>query len=82
MGERISVRLSDEMRAEIDARAASAGVTRAEAIRILLAGALRAADEGVDRTQIVRRLAMSPAQRVARSAEETRRLLAIRRRAS
>lgn len=83
MGERISVRVTDEMRAEIDARAARAGVSRAEAIRLLLKGALSASlHDGVDRTQIARRLAMSPAQRIEKSVEETRKLLAVRRRAS
>lgn len=72
------MRLTDEMLEELDARAAGAGVTRAEAIRLLLGRALAPQlDDGVDRTQIARRLAMSPAERLRTMAEETRRLLAL-----
>lgn len=68
---------------DLDERAAAAGVSRAEAVRLLLGRALRTgADDGVDRTQIAQRLALTPAQRVRRMAEETRRLLALVGRAS
>ena len=71
------------MLTELDRRAASAGVTRAEAIRLLLDDALRPRTvDGVDRTQIARRLALAPGERVRRMAEETRRLQALAARAS
>lgn len=77
------MRLPDEMLAELDARASAAGVPRAEAVRLLLGRALATGpDDGVDRTQIARRLAMTPAERVRRMAEETRRLLVLAGRAS
>jgi hypothetical protein len=70
------------MLAEVDARARSAGVSRAEAIRRLLEQVLGPGDDdGVDRTQIARRLAMTPAERLRVTAEESRRLLALTRRA-
>lgn len=66
------------MLAEVDARADLAGTSRAEAVRVLLERALApAAHDGVDRTQIARRLAMTPAERISRMAEETRRMLAL-----
>lgn len=66
------------MLTELDARAESAGVSRAEAIRLLLDQALStASDDGVDRTQIAQRLALTPAERITRMAEETRRMLAL-----
>jgi hypothetical protein len=67
---------------EIDRRAAAAGVPRAEAVRRLLGRALATGvDDGVDRSQIARRLAMTPAERLETMAEEARRLLALGRRA-
>lgn len=39
-------------------------------------------DDGVDRTQIAQRLALTPAERIRRMAEETRRLLVLSGRAS
>lgn len=79
----MSVRLPDAMLAELDRRATIAGVSRAEAIRLLLDRALGPShDDGVDRTQIAHRLALTPAERVRRMAEETRRLQAIAGRAS
>lgn len=82
IGDRIAVRLPVEMIAELDARAAAADVSRAEAVRILLDRALATGPEdGVDRTQIARRLALTPRQRVRSMAEETRRILALTRRA-
>ncbi|MFV0318678.1 MAG: CopG family transcriptional regulator [Microthrixaceae bacterium] len=75
IGDRVSVRLPDDLLAVLDRRARDAGLSRAEAIRILLDRALSpSSDDGVDRTQITHRLAMTPAQRVHRMAEETRRL--------
>lgn len=77
------MRLTDELLTEVDARAADAGVSRAEAIRLLLGQALDARrDDGVDRAQIAGRLAMSPAERLRTMAVETRRLLALTGRAS
>lgn len=78
IGERVSVRLPDETLKELDARAAAVGVSRAEAIRLLVDSALaNQPNDGVDRTQIAHRLALSPAQRLHRMAEETRRILAL-----
>jgi hypothetical protein len=58
-------------------------MSRAEAIRILLDRALSPGhDDGVDRTQIAHRLALTPAERVRRMAEETRRIQALVGRAS
>lgn len=72
------MRLPEAVLAELDERAAAAGVTRAEAIRLLLDRAMSAGrDDGVDRTQIAQRLALTPAERVRRMAEETRRMLVI-----
>jgi len=71
------------MLAALDERAQTAGVSRAGAVRLLLERALSASvDDGVDRTQIAQRLALTPAQRVSRMAEETRRMLALTGRAS
>lgn len=79
----MSVRLPAEMLLELDRRAKRSGTSRAEAIRILLNHALRAnPDDGVDRTQIAHRLALTPAERVRRMAEETRRLQRLVGRAS
>jgi hypothetical protein len=81
IGERIAVRLPDDLLAELDARAEAAGVTRAEAVRVLLRRALAMGNVGgVDRTQIAHRLALSPAERVGTMADEVRRLLALRER--
>ena len=78
IGERIAVRLPDDLLADLDARAQAAGVTRAEAVRLLLRRALAMGqDSGVDRTQIAHRLALSPAERVATMADEVRRLLVL-----
>lgn len=78
IGDRVSVRLPDQMLTELDRRAAAASVSRAEAIRLLLDQALFTnPDDGVDRTQIAHRLALTPAERVRRMAEETRRLQAL-----
>jgi hypothetical protein len=77
------VRLPEAMLVEVDQRAAAAGVSRAEAIRLLVGRSLSVGpDDGVDRTQIARRLVMTPAERVSTMAEETRRLLALSRRTS
>ena len=79
----ISVRLPAEMLTELDRRASAAGVSRAEAVRLLLDRALSSGrDDGVDRTQIAQRLALTPAERIRRMAEETRRLQALAGRAS
>lgn len=78
----MSVRLPDRLLGELDRRARDAGMSRAEAIRLLLDRALSPHPDGVDRTQIAHRLAMTPAERVHRMAEETRRLLALVGRAS
>jgi len=78
IGERVSVRFDDATLTELDARAATAGMNRAEAIRLLVASGLASQrNDGVDRTQIAHRLALSPAQRLHRMAEETRRMLAL-----
>ncbi len=77
-GEWVSVRLSDGVLAEIDARAGAAGVDRATVVAALVRRALRtASDDGVDRTQIARRLRMTPAERIATMADEAQRLAAL-----
>ncbi len=66
------------MLAVLDQRAAVAGVSRAAAIRALLDPLLSTSvDDGVDRTQIAQRLALTPAERVRKMAEETRRLMVL-----
>ena len=83
IGDRISVRLPPALLAELDVRAARAGIARAEAVRLLLNQALSSpVNDGVDRTQIAQRLALTPAERISRMAEETRRMLALAGRAS
>jgi len=78
IGGRVSVRLPAGLLRELDRRAALGGMSRAEAIRILLDRALSGAhDDGVDRTQIAHRLALTPAERLRRTAEETRRIQAL-----
>lgn len=78
IGDRVSVRLPAGLLRELDRRAALGGMSRAEAIRILLDRALSGAhDDGVDRTQIAHRLALTPAERLRRTAEETRRIQAL-----
>lgn len=77
------VRVSAALLTELDRRAAAAGVSRSEAARVLLDRALSSADDdGVDRTQITQRLALSPAERLRRMVEETRRLQALAGRAT
>jgi metal-responsive CopG/Arc/MetJ family transcriptional regulator len=78
IGDRISVRLPERMIVELDARADAAGVSRAEAVRLLLQRSLSSStDDGVDRTQIAQRLALTPEQRISRMVAETRRMLAL-----
>ena len=63
---------------EVDRRSVVAGTSREETIVFLLGRALSVGPgDGVDRTQIEQRLALTPAQRVARMAEETRRMQAL-----
>lgn len=82
IGDRVTVRLPADLLNELDRRARGAGLSRAEAIRLLLDRALSpTTDDGVDRTQIAHRLAMTPAERVHRMAEETRRLQVLHGRA-
>lgn len=66
----------------LDARAAAAGVSRAEAVRTILEAALLTTGDGVDRAQIEARLAMSPAERVRTMAESARRLMVLQGRAA
>jgi hypothetical protein len=77
-----AVRLPHELLAQIDARAAAAGMSREEAVARLLHRALATGPgDGVDRTQIAHRLRMTPAERVEAMATEVGRLLALTRRA-
>jgi Arc/MetJ-type ribon-helix-helix transcriptional regulator len=67
VGDRVVVRLPDELLADIDRRAAALGRSRASVIRSLLdevLGRSTAPDDGVDRTQLHRVLAMTPGQRM------------------
>jgi hypothetical protein len=64
--------LAPDVLDEIDRRARVLGRSRAAVIRSLLAEALGRAetpDDGVDRAQIRRQLALSPAERVRRMSE-------------
>lgn len=72
VGDRVVVRLPDDLLAEIDRRAAVLGRSRASVIRSLLDEALgrsTAADDGVDRAQLHRSLAMTPSQRMHHAVE-------------
>jgi len=67
IGGRVPVRLSDELVAQIDRRARILGRSRASIIRSLLLEALgdsAVADDGVDRAQIRRSLALAPRERI------------------
>jgi metal-responsive CopG/Arc/MetJ family transcriptional regulator len=67
IGARVPVRLPPDLLEEVDRRARTLGRSRASVIRSLLVGALDRtpnADDGVDRAQIRRALAMSPSERV------------------
>jgi metal-responsive CopG/Arc/MetJ family transcriptional regulator len=67
IGARVPVRLPDEVLAQIDRRARILGRSRASIIRSLLHAALGDAsvpDDGVDRAQIRRSLALSPRERI------------------
>ena len=67
VGERVPVRLPDDLLNEVDQRAHILGRSRASVIRSLLLDALGHAppDDGVDRAQIRRSLALSPRERMA-----------------
>lgn len=67
VGVRVPVRLPEDLLREVDQRARSLGRSRASVIRSLLLGALghEPADDGVDRAQIRRSLALSPRERMA-----------------
>jgi len=66
IGGRVPVRLPDELVAQIDRRARILGRSRASIIRSLLLEALDSAvpDDGVDRAQIRRSLALAPRERI------------------
>ncbi|CAN5183259.1 hypothetical protein BH23ACT9_BH23ACT9_29570 [soil metagenome] len=70
------------MLATLDERARAADLTRAEALRSIVEDALRRTDDGVDRSQIEARLALSPAERVRTMARDAGRLAVIRGRAA
>ncbi len=82
VGTRISFRLPDPALAVLDERASTAGVSRAEALRTILEDVLRLPDDGVDRSQIEARLALSPAERVRTMARDSGRLAVLRGRAA
>ena len=67
IGARVSIRLPDDLLREVDQRARILGRSRASVIRSLLLDALghEAPDDGVDRAQIRRSLALSPIERMA-----------------
>jgi hypothetical protein len=78
LGRAVSVRLRADTLIEVDRRASAAGVSRSEVIRYLLDREFGIGfDDEVDRAELSRRLAMTPAQRVRTMVEETRRLLAL-----
>jgi metal-responsive CopG/Arc/MetJ family transcriptional regulator len=67
IGGRVPVRLPDELVAQIDRRARILGRSRASIIRSLLLEALgdsAVPDDGVDRAQIRRSLALAPSERI------------------
>jgi len=67
IGVRVPVRLPDDLLAQIDRRARTLGRSRASIIRSLLLEALgdsAACDDGVDRAQIRRSLALGPRERI------------------
>lgn len=67
IGVRVPVRLPDDLLSEVDQRARILGRSRASVIRSLLLDALghETPDDGVDRAQIRRSLALSPRERMA-----------------
>jgi len=67
IGVRVPVRLPDALLSEVDQRARILGRSRASVIRSLLQDALGhgSPDDGVDRAQIRRSLALSPRERIA-----------------
>jgi hypothetical protein len=72
VGDRVVVRLPVDLLADIDLRAAALGRSRASVVRSLLDEALgrrTTADDGVDRAQIRRALAMTPTERMHRALE-------------
>lgn len=68
IGVRVPVRLPDALLSEVDQRARALGRSRASVIRSLLLDALghESPEDGVDRAQIRRSLALSPRERMAR----------------
>lgn len=82
VGVRISFRLPEPALAALTSRARATGVSRSEALRVIVEDALRTTGDGVDRSQIDARLALSPAERVRTMARDAGRLQAIRGRAT
>ena len=76
VGEPITVRLPPGLLRDVDRHAAAAGMSRAAYLRALIAGGLPHDD--VDRPQIRRLLALTPAERVARNEANVRQMAAIR----
>jgi len=76
VGEPITVRLPPGLLKDVDRHADAAGMSRAAYLRALIAAALPHDD--VDRTQIRRLLALTPAERVARNEANVRQMAAIR----
>ncbi len=75
VGQRVTVRLPDEMVDALDDEAKERGMTRAELIRQRLFGGV---ESGVDLAQIQRQLAMTPAERVRHMAQAANAILAMR----
>jgi hypothetical protein len=70
VGERVAVRLPPEPLARVDAQASGHAESRAGSIRRLLVEALAAHEgDGVDRSQILRMLALSPRERIRHMAD-------------
>lgn len=72
----MSIRLPPDLLAEVDARAAAAGESRAAVVRQLLTGALGVprfgdVESGVDLAQIRRMLALTPRERIRHMAAVT-----------
>ena len=85
VGTRVSVRLPDDLLARVDARAVERRESRAAVVRELLLDALAGpevseSDDGVDRAQIRRMLALTPRERIRRMADVANGMIRVRER--
>lgn len=78
-GQRITVRLAPDVIIALDRRAVDSQTTRARVLRdIVIAAIGPSAIDGVDRTQIQRMLAMSPAERVGHMTDVARQMMTLK----